>query len=115
MLKVYGIKNCNTVKKALNWLDENGLGYEFHDYKKLGISDEKIKEWQSSVGWEPLINKRGTTWRRLEKEVQEKINGSAAASKLMQENTSLIKRPIIEGKGPIILGFDSDEYQKNLL
>lgn len=115
MLKVYGIKNCNTVKKALNWLEENGQEYEFHDYKKSGISKEKIKEWQASVGWEPLINKRGTTWRRLERGVQEEIDGPETASKLMQENTSLIKRPIIEGKGPIILGFDSSEYEENLL
>lgn len=115
MLKVYGIKNCNSVKKALNWLDENGQDYEFHDYKKIGISGEKIEEWQSVVGWEPLINKRGTTWRKLDKEVQEGVSGPAAASKLMQENTSLIKRPVIEGKGPIILGFDSDEYKKKLL
>lgn len=115
MLKVYGIKNCNTVKKALDWLKENGREYEFHDYKKLGVSEEKIKEWQDAVGWEPLINKRGTTWRRLDKEVQEGVTGPQSASKLMQEHTSLIKRPIIEGEGPIILGFDHDEYTAKLV
>lgn len=115
MIKVYGIKNCNTVKKALNWLDENGRDYEFHDYKKLGISAEKIAEWQDIVGWEPLVNKRGTTWRKLDKDVQEGVDGAQSASKLMQDHTSLIKRPIIEDKGLIILGFDGDEYTAKLL
>lgn len=115
MLKVYGIKNCNTVKKALDWLEENGKEYEFHDYKKSGITGDKITEWQDEVGWEPLINKRGTTWRKLDKEVQEGVNGPETASQLMQNHTSLIKRPIIEGKGPIILGFDNEEYTDKLL
>lgn len=115
MLKVYGIKNCNTVKKALNWLDENGQEYEFHDYKKSGISEEKIGEWQNAVGWEPLINKKGTTWRKLDDNVQKSITTPESASKLMQDNTSLIKRPIIESESSIILGFDNDEYTAKLL
>lgn len=115
MVKVYGIKNCNTVKKALDWLNENGQEYEFHDYKKLGISEEKIAEWQEAVGWELLINRKGTTWRKLETDLRESINEPKAASKLMQDHTSLIKRPIIEGKGAIILGFDNDEYTAKLL
>lgn len=115
MLKVYGIKNCNTVKKALNWLDENGQEYEFHDYKKSGISEEKIEEWQNAVGWEPLINKKGTTWRKLDEDVQKGITTPESASRLMQDSTSLIKRPIIESESSIILGFDNDEYTAKLL
>jgi len=115
MIEVYGIKNCSTVKKALNWLSENKIEYAFHDYKKEGISFEKISEWQKVFGWEPLINKKGTTWKKLEKSLQLSITNEDDANKLMQENTSLIKRPIIDGKGLYILGFDVKEYADKLL
>src|SRR5690606_33791801 len=93
---VYGIKNCNTVKKALNWLEDHNIEYQFHDYKKLGVTTEKIAEWQNKVSWELLINKRGTTWRKLDAELQNSIINPETAKVLMQEHTSLIKRPIIE-------------------
>lgn len=108
---VYGIKNCNTVKKALNWLTENEIEFEFHDYKKSGITSEKIKEWQQKVAWESLINKRGTTWRKLSPELQASIVDEAAAVNLMQEHTSLIKRPIIEHSDFILLGFIEEEFK----
>lgn len=114
MVKVYGIKNCSTVKKALDWLTERGIDYTFHDYKKSGISKDKIDEWQKVFGWEPLVNKRGTTWRKLDNELQAAIIDPGSASKLMQEHTSLIKRPIIEGNGKYLLGFNEEEYDKNL-
>lgn len=110
---VYGIKNCNTVKKALDWLTENKIDFQFHDYKKLGISRERIVEWQQKVAWESLINKRGTTWRKLTPELQASIVDEAAAVKLMQEHTSLIKRPILESGELILLGFTEEEYQQN--
>lgn len=110
---VYGIKNCNTVKKALEWLTENKIDFQFHDYKKLGISRERIVEWQQKVAWESLINKRGTTWRKLTPELQASIVDEAAAVKLMQEHTSLIKRPILESGELILLGFTEEEYQQN--
>ena len=76
---IYGIKNCNTVKKALDWMKENKIQFEFHDFKKMGISDERIKIWQKNTSWESLINKRGTTWRQLSPEVQEKIKNQTSA------------------------------------
>ncbi len=112
---VYGIKNCNTVKKALNWLEDQNLKYEFHDYKKLGVTSEKIAEWQNKVSWELLINKRGTTWRKLEAGLQDSIVSPETANALMQEHTSLIKRPIIENGDDILLGFSEEEYQKILI
>ena len=114
MVKVYGIKNCNTVKKSLDWLTANGIDYSFHDYKKLGISQDKVDEWQQVFGWEPLINKKGTTWRKLDGEIQAAVVDSASAGKLMQEHTSLIKRPIIEGDQVYLLGFNEDEYSNKL-
>lgn len=108
---VYGIKNCNTVKKALDWLNKNKLEYEFYDYKTKGITEPKLKEWIKQVGWESLVNKKGTTWRQLEDDVKEKITTQAAAISLMREKTSVIKRPLIEQDGKVLaLGFDEKEY-----
>ncbi|MFD2162412.1 ArsC family reductase [Paradesertivirga mongoliensis] len=109
-MKVYGIKNCDTVKKALKWLDDHQVSYEFHDFKKFGVSEEKLEEWSAQTGWEPLLNKRGTTWKKLGPEVQNQIQNKADAFKLMQEKTSIIKRPVIEGANNIILGFDEAAY-----
>ncbi|MXV50935.1 ArsC family reductase [Pedobacter sp. HMF7647] len=111
---VYGIKNCNTVKKALDWLSANNIQYEFHDFKKSGAPEEKLKEWIDKVGWEPLVNKRGTTWKQLDPAVQQTVNNEQAAIKLMQEKTSVIKRPVIERDGNIILGFDEEQYKSVL-
>ena len=110
---VYGIKNCNTVKSALDWLKKNNVEFEFHDYKGKGITDAKLKSWSKQVGWESLVNKRGTTWRQLEEVVQKKITGEAAAINLMKDKTSVIKRPLIERDGKVIaLGFDEAAYKK---
>jgi arsenate reductase len=111
-MKVYGIKNCNTVKKALDWLTENKIAYEFHDFKKLGVSESKLGEWADKLGWEPLVNKRGTTWKQLEPERQKAVNSKQEAFKLMQEKTSVIKRPVIETDNGVLLGFDEAEYKK---
>jgi len=112
---VYGIKNCNTVKSALDWLKKNQVEFEFHDYKKSGITASKLIDWSKQVGWESLVNKRGTTWRQLEEAVQKKITNEKAAIALMLEKTSVIKRPLIEKNGKVILlGFDEDEYKKKL-
>ncbi len=110
---VYGIKNCNTVKSALAWLKDNDVEYEFHDFKTKGISSAKLKEWCAQVGWEALVNKRGTTWRQLSSDVQEKIKNQTSAIALMREKTSVIKRPVIELSDKVILlGFDPGEYAK---
>src|SRR5688572_27850257 len=112
---VYGIKNCDTVKKALTWLRNRDAHFDFHDYKTMGISESKLKEWSKQVGWESLVNKRGTTWRQLDEATQAKIKSEAAAIALMKEKTSVIKRPLIEKDGKVVvLGFDEEEYAKRL-
>lgn len=112
-MKVYGIKNCNTVKKSLDWLKNNDSGFEFHDYKKLGISKGKLQEWSKELGWEKLLNKKGTTWRTLTADQQQKITDEKSAIELMIEKPSVIKRPVIESNGKLIVGFDEAEYVKN--
>lgn len=114
-MTVYGIKNCNTVKTALDWLKKNGVDFEFHDYKTKGITEDKLKQWSKQVGWEALVNKRGTTWRQLDETVQSKITNEAAAISLMKEKTSVIKRPLIEKNNKVVaLGFDEAQYKKLL-
>jgi len=112
-MTVYGIKNCNTVKSALDWLKNHKVEFEFHDYKSKGITESKLKDWSKQVGWESLVNKRGTTWRQLDEAVQKKITSEAAAISLMKDKTSVIKRPLIERDGKVIaLGFDEAAYKK---
>lgn len=112
---VYAIPNCNTVKKALDWLKANKVSYEFHDYKKLGATPSLLTNWCKQVGWEALVNKKGATWRLLEKPVQESITTQKAAVALMTEKTSVIKRPLITlDEKIILLGFDEAEYNKAL-
>lgn len=113
MLTIYGIKNCDTMKKAFAWLDAKGIAYEFHDYKKSGISAEKLEAWEKALGWEALINRKGTTWRKLDAATQAGINREAALQ-LMQEQTSLIKRPVVEQGKILLTGFDEASWQKAL-
>ncbi len=114
-LKVYAIPNCNTVKKAIDWLKANKVVYEFHDYKKSGITSAILTNWCKQVGWEALVNKKGATWRLLTPELQSSITSQKAAIALMIEKTSIIKRPLLEINNKIIvLGFDEAEYKKAL-
>lgn len=106
---MYGIKNCDTVKKAILWLNENKIPFEFHDYKKEGITSAKLKEWHQQVGWETLLNRKGTTYRNLSED-EKKITTATAALKIMKEQTSIIKRPVIEGGKNLVVGFDKDVY-----
>lgn len=115
MIKVYGIPNCNTVKKATDWLKQNKLPYEFHDYKKLGITKEKLKEWCNYFGWETVLNKKGTTWQALSDEEKQAVTNQKSAIKLMVEKTSIIKRPVIEANGKYLLRFNEEEYSEVLL
>lgn len=114
-MKVYGIKNCDTVKKALNWLQKHQVEYEFHDFKKSGISESKLKEWSDKKGWETLLNKKGMTWRKLEPGQQQTITSEETAIKLMEEKTSIIKRPVIETDNILLIGFDEEQYRQKLL
>lgn len=112
-MTLYGIKNCNTVKAAIDWLKKKKIDFDFHDYKSKGITETKLKEWSKQVGWEALVNKRGTTWRQLDDKVKDSITNERAAIKLMMEKTSVIKRPLVEVKGKVAsLGFDEDEFRK---
>lgn len=113
MYIIYGIPNCNTVKKALQWLNEHQVSYQFHDYKKQGITEEKLKNWAAQTDWKNLINTKGTTWRQLDEAVQQEITTADAAIALMKEKTSVIKRPLIEQDEKIVtLGFDEATYRK---
>ncbi len=109
MITLYGIPNCDTIKKARKWLNDNNLDYTFHDYKKLGVPEKELKHWVKKLGWEVLLNKRGTTWRKLDDATKEKINESLAI-KIMQENASIIKRPVLVKDKTILVGFNADEY-----
>lgn len=112
-MTLYGIKNCNTVKSAVEWLKKKKVEFDFHDYKAKGITGEKLKEWSKQVGWENLVNKRGTTWRQLGPDIQKTITNEKAAIALMKEKTSVIKRPLIEKDGKVVaLGFDEEAFQK---
>lgn len=112
---LYGIKNCNTVKSAIDWLNKNKIEFEFHDYKKSGITETKLSEWCKQVGWESLVNKRGTTWRQLDEAIQKKVTNEKSAIALMTEKTSVIKRPLIEKNGKVVLlGFDETTYTQKL-
>jgi len=114
-MKVYGIKNCDTVKKALNWLRKHQIDFEFHDFKKSGVSEGKLKEWSDKKGWESLLNKKGTTWRKLNPEEQQAATSEQAAMVLMQEKTSIIKRPVVEAGAVLLIGFNEEQYSEKLL
>ncbi len=108
---MYGIKNCDTIKKARQWLEDNGVEYNFHDYKKEGISPEKLIAWIDNFGWENVVNRKGTSWRSLSEELRNSADKNSAIQ-LMIENPSLIKRPIIETSGENIIGFNPSEYKE---
>jgi arsenate reductase (glutaredoxin) len=112
-MKLYGIPNCNTVKKARLWLDKNNMCYTFHDYKKLGLTQATINQWLMQLPWEKLVNRTGMTWRNLSEESKASITDNASASVLMIEKTSVIKRPILEKDDVILcIGFDEDTYKE---
>ena len=113
MLTLYGIPNCNSMKKARSWLDEQQLEYRFHDYKKAGIDQTTLESWIQQLGWEPLVNRRGTTWRKLPEEQREAIN-ERLALQLMLENPSLIKRPVLQTDKQLLVGFDVDQWMQAL-
>lgn len=115
MLKLYGIPNCSTVKKARDWLDAHGVAYVFHDYKKLGIDEITIQHWLSQQAWEKLINRAGQTWRGLSDKEKAAVVDNVSATSLMQTKTSVIKRPILVQDSKILcLGFDENLYKETL-
>lgn len=110
-MKLYGIPNCNTVKKARDWLDQHAIAYEFHDFKKAGLDAATAQSWLKQQPWEKLVNRSGMTWRNLSESEKNAVIDAASAQALMQEKTSVIKRPIVVKNDTIIaLGFNETEY-----
>ena len=113
-LILYGIPNCDTVKKARSYLDGRDLGYQFHDYKKAGVTQEHLERWSNSVGWEKLLNKAGTTFKKLPDADKADIDEGKAIA-LMIANPSMIKRPVVEGGKTLLVGFNPAVYDAELL
>jgi len=110
-MKLYGIPNCNTVKKARDWLQQHAIAYEFHDFKKLGLDNATAQSWLQQQPWEKLVNRRGMTWRNLNEAEKNAVIDAASAQVLMQEKTSVIKRPIVVNNDKIVaLGFNEADY-----
>jgi len=112
-ITIYGIKNCDTMKKARAWLDKHGVAYEFHDYKTAGIDRERLERWARAVGWETLLNRAGTTFRKLSDKDKTSITEKKAIA-LMLDQPSMIKRPVLDGKGKLIVGFKPEIYDRAL-
>lgn len=114
MIEVYGIKNCNTVKKALDYLKDNNISYNFHDYKKEPASIAKLEAWERLTPWETLVNKKGTTWKKLSPEEQASVRDAETANAVLLKNNSMIKRPVLEFADTIVVGFDEEIYNQKL-
>jgi arsenate reductase len=110
-VKIYGIRNCDTMKKACASLDARKLAYDFHDYKKDGVPPGKLKEWAQRVGWEKLANTRGPTWRRIP-DVEKAGLTEARALALLERHSSAIKRPVLEAGSKLLVGFDPADYAR---
>ena len=112
-LTLYGISNCDTVKKARTWLDTNGIVYTFHDYKKAGVTAEALRGWCDQTGWEVVLNRAGTTFRKLPDASKTDLDQSKAIA-LMVAHPSMIKRPIVEHPGGLLIGFKEPQWQSAL-
>jgi arsenate reductase (glutaredoxin) len=111
---IYGIKNCDTMKKARAWLDQHGVAYAFHDYKAAGIDRARLEGWAQKVGWEVLLNRAGTTFRKLPDKDREGL-GEKKAIALMLDQPSMIKRPVLDADGRLLVGFQAGAYEQALL
>ncbi|MDP2761620.1 MAG: arsenate reductase [Sideroxyarcus sp.] len=112
-MKLYGIPNCGTVKKARAWLDEHGISYEFSDFKKQAISETQLSGWLQQIGWQKLLKKTGPTWGQLPNAVKASIKDDSSALALMLEKTNVIKRPVLVRKGKVLAtGFNEHEYNE---
>jgi arsenate reductase len=109
MITIYGIRNCDTMKKAMRWLDEHGVDYRFHDYRKDGLDAATLRAWEKELGWETLLNRRGMLWRKLPGTVREHID-RASALRCMQDNPGIIKRPVLDLGERRVVGFKPQDY-----
>ena len=112
-LTLYGIPNCDTVKKARRWLDAEGIDYTFHDYKKSGVDATKLTAWIKTHGIDTIVNKRGTTWRKLPQETRDNMDETLALA-VMEDQPAIIKRPVLEHNRGTLIGFSTDQYQQLL-
>ena len=112
-IRVYGIKNCDTMKKAMNWLSDNGIAYEFVDYKKAGVAEAGLPDWNARAGWEKLLNTRGLMWKKLSDEERAGVDESKAL-KLMAQYPALIKRPVLDSGSQLLVGFSPENYAEKL-
>ena len=113
MITVYGIKNCDTMKKAFAWLEANGVAYTFVDYKKAGVAESHLPDWIKRAGWEKLLNTRGLMWKKLTDEERADVDG-AKAQRLMIQYPSMIKRPVLDTGKKLLVGFDPESYAEEL-
>jgi len=109
MIIMYGIKNCDTVKKAQKFLESHGIDYEFHDFRQEGVNPIQLRAWIKELGWEKLINKRSTTWRNLPDETKENMDETLALA-VAEENPTIIKRPVLELEDKVLVGFSEKTY-----
>jgi Spx/MgsR family transcriptional regulator len=112
-LTLYGIPNCDTVKRARAWLGEHGRDVVFHDFKKAGVPADRLEAWVAAVGWERVLNRQGTTWRKLDDALKTSVTDAASAKQLMRDQASVIKRPVVEwADGSITVGFDAADWAR---
>lgn len=109
MITLYGIKNCDTVKRARSWLEDAGVDYEFHDFRAEGLRREKLEQWLQTLGVETLVNKRSATWKQLDASTRDRFTATTAVSVILA-NPTLIKRPVLEAGEQILVGFDNASY-----
>lgn len=113
-LILYGITNCDTVKRARAWLEDRGIEHSFHDFKKMGVPAERMDRWIATLGWEALLNRQGTTWRKLDDVTKTGVTNAQAARAAMVAHSSLIRRPVIEWpSGEITIGFTHDSFKQH--
>jgi arsenate reductase len=111
MITIYGIRNCDTMKKAMGWLDEHGVDYRFHDYRKEGLDGGLLEAWEDEIGWETLLNRRGMLWRKLPEKVRAEINRESALQ-IMTDNPAIIKRPLLDLGDRRVVGFKPQTYEQ---
>jgi len=115
MTTLYGIRNCDTVKRARSWLEERGIAYRFHDFKKEGVPEAQLDQWLRAPGWEALVNRRGTTWRQLDEATRAAVVDAASARAALLSNPSLIKRPVVDWGATVTTGFDAATWKSHVV
>jgi Spx/MgsR family transcriptional regulator len=115
MIELYGIANCSTVKRARAWLEDEGVAAQFHDFKREGLPAQRLDGWLAALGWERLLNRQGTTWRRLDDAAKARVSDTASARALMLSMPSVIRRPVVQwADGTLTVGFDADDWARRV-